>query len=436
MNILMILEDALRPDHLGCYGYPKNTSPNIDRLASEGVRFENCIAVSSHTFPPIISILMGQTTATHGLTSASRYDQWKRSKLWGGKKTSLSILAEHGYLIDGELVMRWEPLGFTKDTESRDIENYFEEHRGDKWFFLAEPYFTHLPYNPPEEYYQMFIVPGYQMSEATRKRMEAVRSKLLIHPTGPVSKLEAGEPETLPDDLTDRSHKRTVGIVDFNPEEDKPAVIALYDGEVRVFDDFVGKLVNKLEELGILDNTLIIIVADHGEELFERGHVGHSSTNLMGTLYEESIRVPLIMRYPEALPYGKVIHNQVSQIDIMPTIFEILNLPIPEFMDGQSLLSLINGKTESFREECYAETTPAGWQSLRRDEREIWCLRTEQWKLILYTNRSGTSVEYELYDLKNDPGEKKNLYNPAHPVFKKLFPKIMFYIKKARLVQI
>jgi len=70
MNIFLILEDALRPDHLGCYGYPKDTSPNIDRLAREGVRFEACIATASHTFPPIVSVLMGQTTATHGLVNA------------------------------------------------------------------------------------------------------------------------------------------------------------------------------------------------------------------------------------------------------------------------------------------------------------------------------------------------------------------------------
>jgi arylsulfatase A-like enzyme len=343
MNVFMILEDALRPDHLGCYGYRKDTSPSVDRLAREGVRFETCIAVASHTFPPIVSLLMGQETATHGLVNASRYGRWTQSPSWRDRETPLKILERRGMQVDGELVLRWKPLGFRRDTEGKDIERYFESHRNEPWFFLAEPYPTHLPYNPPEPYYRLFLEPGFTTGPDTEERIQIVRSRLIVHPPGLVSKLEAGEDETLPDDLTDTTHKRTVGTAEFDPQSDGPAVRALYDGEVRVFDDLVGRWIQALEALRMLDDTLVVVVADHGEELLERGHVGHSSCNLRGTLYDESIRIPLIMRYPQRLPEGTVVKRQVSQVDVMPTILDLLGIPRPEFVDGSSLLPLVEG---------------------------------------------------------------------------------------------
>ena len=121
MNIFWILEDALRPDHMGCYGYPENTTPTCDRLAREGARFESVIAVASHTLPPIVSMLMGQMAATHGVVSPKRYAQWITNEYWRKRRTPLRILADQGYQVDGELVMRWAPLGFTRDTPGDKI---------------------------------------------------------------------------------------------------------------------------------------------------------------------------------------------------------------------------------------------------------------------------------------------------------------------------
>ncbi|MBN2551228.1 MAG: sulfatase [Spirochaetales bacterium] len=432
MNVFMILEDALRPDHLGCYGYEKNTSPNIDRIAREGVMFRNCIAVASHTLPPIVSILTGLSTASHRLVDARAYAGWAQSPQWRDRRTPLKVLAQKGYRIDGELVMRWAPLGFTCDTPADRIQSYLEERRGDRWFFLAQPYPTHLPYNPPDEYFEAFLDPGYRMDEDTRERIEVVRRHLIVHPTGVTSKLEAGEAEALPDDASDSAHKRTVGVADFDADRDRPAVDALYDGEVRVFDDLVGGWIARLEELKLLDDTLVIIVADHGEELLERGHVGHCSCNLMGTLYDESIRVPLILRCPRILPKGKVVENQVSQIDIMPTIFDLLGIEQPGLMEGASVRPLIEGQSDCFREEAFSETPPAGWQALRSDDREIWSVRTSSWKLILNTRRSGGAHRYELYDLVSDPGELDNLYRENHPAAVRLEPLLEAFIRRAR----
>jgi len=113
MNVLMILADALRPDHLGCYGYSKDTSPNIDRLAREGVLFKQCVSVSTHTFPPIVSVLTGLDISTHGLVTAQDYGDWILKDTWKDRRTPLHILAEnelmmllHRQKLNGESVQR------------------------------------------------------------------------------------------------------------------------------------------------------------------------------------------------------------------------------------------------------------------------------------------------------------------------------------------
>jgi arylsulfatase A-like enzyme len=430
MNVLLIMEDALRPDHLGCYGYRKDTSPAIDSLARDGVVFQNAIATASHTLPPVVSLLTGQWSATHGVVSPSRFQQWISSPLWRDRDTPIKILARSGYCIDGEMVKRWSPLGFTRDTEASGIEEYFAAHRAVPWFFMAEPYPTHLPYNPPRAYFERFLDPGWRPGAGAEERLSVVRSCLIVHPSGLVSKLEAGEKDPLPDSDADPAHKRTVGTADLIPD-DAPAVRALYDGEVRVFDDMVAAWVRKLEALGMLDDTVIVITADHGEELMERGHVGHCSCNLSGTLFDESIRVPLIIRYPRRLPRGKVVHEQVSQVDLMPTLFDLLGLPLPSFMEGSSTVPLMEGAAGAFREEAYAETTPAGWQALQEDTRELYCVRRNSGKLILKTDARRSHDAWEFYDVQADPGETNDLF-PHHPLARPCMAEIESYVRQAR----
>lgn len=409
MNVLIILVDAMRPDHLRCYGYPKETCPNIDRLAREGVLFDKCVSVSAHTFPPIVSIVTGQNVSTHLLVTAHDYGDWIVKDTWKGRRTPLHVLEDNGYLVDGEAVMRWEPLGFTRD--KNDTLAYLEEVRGQKFFYFASPYSTHMPYNPPQEYYDMFVDKDFEPNEGTLKRMEIAKHAMLCHPPGIQSAMEVGQPDVI--EIPDEAHKRTADIVEFKPE-DAPGIRALYDGEVRIFDDWLGKCLAKLEALGLLDETLVILVSDHGEELVERGHVGHTSCNLMGTLHDESLMVPLIMRYPKKIPAGAVVKNQISQIDILPTIFDLLGLKNPLPVDGTSLVPLITGKTKQHPEEAYAAVPPAGWQRLLADKRIFYCVRTLEWKLILKLDHATGEGAYELYHLPEDPGEKHNVI-ARHP---------------------
>jgi arylsulfatase A-like enzyme len=403
VNILFILEDALRRDRLGCYGYSRPTSPNLDRMAAEGVVFHETVAVSAHTLPPIVSLLSGWWTFTHGLVGAGDYPAWRSGERWRGMTLPLHTLARAGYLVDGEMVMRWAPLGFERDTE--DPCTFFEANRNRPWFFFASPYSTHLPYNPPRAYYEMFLDPGYRQDEASRSRVDVVRREMIIHPPGLRSLHESGAADHI--GQGEGAHRRSAASVAFQPE-DRPAVSALYDGEVRVFDDLLGVWLRKLEELGLLDDTLVLVTADHGEELLDRGHVGHSSCNLMGTLFDEILMVPLILRYPRRLPAGRVVREQVSQADVMPTLFDLLGLETPYTPDGASLLPLLSGAGGAFRREAYAQTPVAGWQALPGDRRQIHCVRRREWKLIVRLDGEGGATR-ELYDLRRDPGETRNV---------------------------
>lgn len=447
MNILLIVEDAVRPHHMGCYGYPKLTTPHCDRLAAEGVLFRSCISVASHTLPPVVSLITGQDVASHHIQSPYDFAHWAELPDWQGRRTPLHLLREHGYEIDGELVTRWGPLGFDRD--ENDLLDYLDRHRpvpaGSRrsqggWFYLAMPYPTHLPYNPPPEYYDLFVPPDYHPDAATRERLDIVRTRMILHPPDVMSAMEAGRQDPIGDG--DEAHKRSVAVVDFVPETDRPGVHALYDGELRVFDDLVGTWLARLEELGQLEDTLIVITSDHGEELLERGHVGHTSCNLKGTLYDECVRVPLIMRCPAAvrdhlgLSQGVVVEQQVSQIDVMPTILELAGVPFDLPHDGQSAVPLIHatgataspagrGAGESARPaglavapgevqapalQAFAETMPAGWQALEGDNRRMWMVREAGAKLILSWDPDTRQQAWELYDLQRDPGETQNVY--------------------------
>jgi arylsulfatase A-like enzyme len=146
----------------------------------------------------------------------------------------------------------------------------------------------------------------------------------------------------------------------------------------------------------------------------ERGHVGHSSTNLNGTLHDESLMVPLILWHASDLPRGRVIEPLVSVVDVMPTLLDALGIEPGEPMDGRSLLPLARGEAYTPRQTVFAEVPPAGWQRLLGDERRIRAARTADWKLICRMDLTRPEKRYELYDLRADPGETHDLYTPDH----------------------
>ena len=423
MNVLFIVPDALRAANLGCCGYPKKTSPYIDKLASEGVLFKNAVSTASHTMPAIVSMFTGLDPITHGVSGPIPYNAWIKQKLWKQWKQPFEILKENGYITAG--CDKWMYEGLKYDIEIKDLKNAIEEYKNEKFFLWWAPYQTHLPYNPKPPYDTMFM--PEEISSSTKEKLKIVKSTMIIHKPGLLSKFEQQQADGI---LESSTHPRSAGSMTFL-EEDKTAIMALYDGEVRSQDEEIEGYVKKLEDLGLLDDTIVVLTSDHGEEIGERGSVGHSSCSLTGTLYEEVIRVPLIIRYPKAIPQGKVIDSQVSLIDVMPTLFDIMGFEMPKETEGHSLVPLIKEKPVNFKEEAYLETSPCGWQALRGDERKVYAVRTPERKFVYnYEPNNKDKCIYELYNLKKDPGEKHNLINDMPDVANQFKDKLHNWIKK------
>ncbi|MCK5594578.1 sulfatase [bacterium] len=424
MNVLMIVPDALRSANLGCYSYPKKTSPYIDKLAKEGILFKNAVSTASHTMPAMVSMFTGLDPITHGVDGPKTYDVWIKGKLWKKWKQPFEILKENEYITAG--CDQWMYAGL-KYVEVKDLKNAIGKYKNDKFFLWWAPYQTHLPYNPKSPYDAMFMPEESTISESTKEKLRIVKSTMIIHKPGLVSKFEQQQAEGI---LEPATHPRSAGPMTFL-EEDKSAIMALYDGEIRSQDEEIEGYIRKLEELGILDDTMVVLTADHGEEIGERGSVGHSSCSLAGTLYDEVVKVPLIIRYPKALPEGKVVETQVSLTDVMPTLFDIMGFETPKETEGHSLMPLTKGDNADFKEEAYLETTPCGWQALQGDERKIYAIRTPKMKLIYnYDPNNKDKCSYELYNLKNDPGEKRNLIYDMPDVANQFKDKLHNWIKK------
>ena len=432
-NVLLIVADALRADRLHCYGNTWQTSPVIDRLAEEGVLLEQLIAHSSHTLPCVGSLFTGRDPLSHGLIDPRTH----REHSWGNGKTPFAILEQSGFAVGGFDAYMYYHFGHHINIEnSAQAAPFIEKHR-DKPFFLWQFIEqVHLPYNPRPPYDTAFLSKDYSVSKGTAERLKIVKSTKIIHPTGLISQYEMdqieGKGNKFEADVDrDIGYTRSAAAVNFQ-SEDRIPITALYDGEIRTLDDQIGEYISKLEELGILDETIVVVTSDHGEELLERGTVGHASCSLAGTLYDEAIRVPLVVRYPRCLPSGEIIETQVCQIDIMPTIFDMLGLQMPVETEGHSLLPLIHDRKTDMPEETFAETLPCGWQTLKDDHRHIWCIRNPKWKLIYNDFEPQAESYYELFDLEKDEGEKNNVFEQNPQIAEKLKQKLHKWMNKKK----
>lgn len=383
-NVLLISLDTLRADHLHCYGYDRETSPNIDKFAEEGVLFSQNTSAAPLTTPSHMSMFTSLYPSVHGVVSTER-------KLAESLITLAEILKEQDYttsaFISAPIMLPYE-LGFGQGFDHYDdftitldqeadlfmlndrcrgqndhpicpithdmVVSWLENNYHKKFFIFLHYWDIHGDYAPSYPYNTMFD-PGYEG-----------------------------------DFNGDYAHIKMIkpGI----SERDLEHMIALYDGEIRYVDSYIEKLFNKLEELNLMDKTLIILTADHGEEFLEHGSNWHGKT-----MYDEVTHVPLIMRYPTSIPKNKVISSQVSSVDIMPTILDILGISIEHQIQGQTLLPLVLEEEKPASMSAYCEADLSG--------RELKSVRVAKYKFI-YSERD---KKEELYDLVDDPNEQNNL---------------------------
>lgn len=382
-NILFIVVDCLRADHLGCYGYSRPTSPNIDALAAQGTVFEDFYAVGVPTQPSFTTMYTGQYPITHGIVSHKGEDPlppnapWLPSLLRKADYTTAAFccLARYQpwfvrgfeFLVDS--TTRHHDFGYTCETINNRAIPWLKAHADEPFFMVVHYWDPHTPYLPPEEH-RLF----YEGD-----------------PTDP----------SLPDTLAPLQNQyfRVMWRKWFDklPSglRDAEYIVSLYDGEIHHADEGVGALLSALDETGHADDTLVVLLSDHGE-LFYRHDIFFDHHGL----YDGNIHCPLIMRGP-GVGVGQGVPGFAMHSDLAPTLLQSAREPVPQAMDGESLLPALHG--QGVPERDFITTCECTWQ-------KKWAIRTESEKLILSRQPDFHGMpRVELYDLTVDPDELCNV---------------------------
>ncbi|HZX10226.1 MAG TPA: sulfatase-like hydrolase/transferase [Acidobacteriota bacterium] len=374
LNILFITLDTTRADHISCYGYENVKTKHIDSLAESGILFKNTICQSPLTLPSHSSIFTGTYPFFHGARDNGLY-------LAEENITFAEVLKEHGWATSafiGAFVLdsTWGlDQGFDYYFDDFDFSKYEQitlssvQREGGE---VIKPFFEWLESHYQEKFFSW------------------------IHLYDPHSPYDPPEPYR-----TQYGNRKW----------------GLYDGEIAYVDFLIGRVLDELMKKGLDEKTVIIILGDHGESLGEHEEIRHGFF-----VYDASIKVPFIVRIPEFMFNGKVIESQVETVDIMPTLLEILDLPVPPDIQGKSLIPLILGKKQDEEESlAYSETYYPryhfGWSELKS-------LRSQSFKFI-------KAPRPELYDLNQDRGEKINLYHRNREVALRFEKKLEDFQKKS-----
>ena len=376
MNVVLITMDTVRGDRLGAYGYRLPTSPNLDAFTDgNAVRFSSAETVSTFTAPSHGAILTGLHPAGHGaLTNGF--------KLLRESRTLAEVLGDVGYRTGGFVAAPWilgRRFGFDQgfevyeegerifrgaDAINRDALAFIEKVQEERFFLWLHYYDVHCPYVSPRPYGRMFakdyrgnLEPYGRCGKTADNQMAAYNEMKLS-------------------------------------EEDVVFINGLYDGGIRYLDTELGKLFARIEKWGLMDETLFVITADHGEALSDRSSFGHNLS-----LHEWETRVPLWFRIPAwgGSAADAAVSEVVSTVDIVPTVLELLGLPVPPDLDGRSLYSLLMGSEQKGRVEVPVFSRTAE----ERGVPDRAMIRLGQFKLQLAVETG----KAELFDLASDPGE-------------------------------
>jgi arylsulfatase A-like enzyme len=380
LNVLLYVVDTLRADQLRCYGGKRPISPRLDALARESVLFENAVASSPWTRPSIVSLFSGLTPRRHGVHE--RLDRLpaelailpsllQRNGYRTAAFVSSAVITAHFGFDRGFDVFRQEvkeAIEAKRPTSSWIDEQAFDwlarRDRGRPFFLYLHALDPHMPYTPPEPWRRRFA-PRVDRAAGSVEHVVALRDGRLS-PT-------AREAEDL---------------------------LALYDAEVAANDEAFGHLADRLRAAGLWDSTLVIFVSDHGEEFFDHGGWEHGAT-----LYQELLHVPLIVKLPRGKAAGRRIAETVRQIDVLPTVLDLLGTAAPPELEGRSLLPLL---AEPAATAAVSRRPAPAFSSLDLDGRRMESILLGRWKLIRTATHDRLPVGSELYDLAADPAERTN----------------------------
>lgn len=374
-NLILISADTLRARSVSAYGYPRPTTPNIDRrLAAQGVMVRDVIAPMPFTPASHMTLFTGLEACAHGvmgIDDALPRDIVTLAEVLRDAGYETAAFTENAFLVAGGGFDR----GFDTYVENRSdaslasgyaretiaaTQKWLQRNRRQPFFLFVHTYQVHEPYTPPRAFRAL-----------------------------------------LPDTEDDGDHAR---------DRDD------YDREIRYLDELLGSLFDEIERLGLEENTLVVLTSDHGEGFGEHPNsVGHNYA-----LFDEAVRVPFILRSPGQLPSGEVAETQVGLLDVMPTVLELLDLAPPSGLDGKTFASVLRGDLEdaaAFAERpVFMRSTPMLTDpETGKPRSNVHGLRTKRWKFV---------APRGLYDLRNDPLETERV-NRAHPEVAEGFAQIV-----------
>jgi len=392
-NVLLVVLDTVRADALSCYGNPRPTTPELDQLAGEGTRFDNAYATCFWTLPSHASLLTGLYPSEAGATSETNHLPERVTTLAerlaaAGYRTSavvrnawISVERGFGQGFE-ELAEDWrDDTGQEAEEEGQAVERTAEWIRdrgglGEPWFLFVNLNVAHLPYTPPEPYRSRFA--SEEWSEADIDRLMSIEGGW-GHLAGGLHLDEA----------------------DFRILRD------LYEAEVSIADEHVGRLLDAIRDSGVLEQTLVIVTADHGENLGDHGLIDH-----VYSLFDSTVRVPMIVRYPQRFAAGEVVSDAVSLIDVVPTVLDVTGIPtVDDGLEGFAMDDPGIGE----RPAVFAENgRPINGTRLLEKwfpdfdtaaiDHQMRMIRSGDIKLIWKAD-----VSAELFDLESDPGELMDL---------------------------
>jgi len=376
LNVILITISSLRADHVSCFGYGRDTTPHFDRFAAEHVCFRNAFATSGWMMPAHGSLFTSLYPSCHGATHIDR--------TLGAECTTLAeILADNGYYCAGfccgprldaehgfargfhvyddqSVVGLLQAMAFdqpasvdlnrqrTNDLINDAATGWLRSNTHHPFFLFVHYYDNHWDYLPPEPYRSLYD-PNYTgLLSGTR----IAREPLYSNPPG---------------------------------ERDVEHLMALYDGEVRQTDEDLGELLATLQDRGLFENSMIVILGDHGEEFYEHGHTSHHG------VYDELIHIPLAISVP--CVGRRTTDALVSQVDLLPTVLDGVGIPVPEWCQGRSLMGVVEGRVQSANAFVVAEYTG-------RAVEDIFAVRSRRTKCCV----TGAGDVFA-YDLIADPGE-------------------------------
>lgn len=423
MNIVLIVIDTLRADHVSSYGYFRNTTPTLDKLASEGVLFENFYASGVPTGPGFTSIVTGKYPTTHkyyitpyDVPNAYQLDDdipvlaemmWDNGfitaavdNLINFKSHMKHFVRGYEYYMNPTKTSRWVHHHLIADQANNKVLEWIKHHSYYRFFLFIHYWDPHVPYNQPEGYRTVFRHKEGDMSDL--KVLKAPAGYEYVPGWGKVG------------EIVYKSGDRSMD---------------LYDGEILYADHAVAQVVEALKDEGILDDTMIMITSDHGEGLGQHGLWGHAG------LHETIVKVPLIIRYPKAFPKGLRIKEYAQHADIVPTILDYARINEEYSLDGESLRKLVDGGkirdfviSETWGERCIIK---GEWKLIVHYPIELKVIseifpppipkyhfepaKTVSQQMIIEGERG-----YELYNIKWDPMEVINLADQREDVLKEL----------------